>query len=215
MIKIDDFMRGFQQKLEELFEDRIVFLGLQGSYGRNEAKETSDIDVVVIFDELSASDLFLYRSMIDAMPETDLICGFVSSLSELTNWQRSDLLSLFLDTKAIKGSLDFLAPLFSRKDKRDAVLAAACGIYHAASHNFLHARDVAALKAIHKSVMFTLRLKIYAERGIYHPSMKEVADNAEGCDKRILLLDLDDFDNASIVLISWSSELIKTFSEPL
>ncbi len=212
MINIDDFMRVFQQKLEELFEDRIVFLGLQGSYGRNEAKDSSDIDVVVIFNELSDSDLFSYRVMIDSMPEKELICGFVSSVSELMNWQRNDLLSLFLDTKALKGSLSFLEPLFSEQDKREAVLAGGCGIYHAASHNFLHGRDISLLEAIYKSAMFTLRLKLYAENGVYYPSMKEVRANVKGDDKAIASLSFDSFDTASLALINWSSNIIKAFS---
>ena len=35
----------------------ICFAGLQGSYAREEATETSDIDVVVILDRLDMSDL--------------------------------------------------------------------------------------------------------------------------------------------------------------
>lgn len=40
------------QRLNKSFRDRVWFVGLQGSYGRGEATETSDIDIVVILDEL-------------------------------------------------------------------------------------------------------------------------------------------------------------------
>ena len=53
MIDITVWMKNFLQTLNETFGDRVWFVGLQGSYGRGEATETSDIDVVVILDELS------------------------------------------------------------------------------------------------------------------------------------------------------------------
>lgn len=48
MIEITGWMKGFLQKLDNIFGKRVFFVGLQGSYGRGEATETSDIDVVVI-----------------------------------------------------------------------------------------------------------------------------------------------------------------------
>ena len=46
--------------------DRIWFLGLQGSYGRGEAGDQSDIDVVIILDTVSASDLETYAMLLEA-----------------------------------------------------------------------------------------------------------------------------------------------------
>ena len=57
MIDINGWMNDFLQKLDDVFANRVWFVGLQGSYGRGEATETSDIDVVVILDELSVSDI--------------------------------------------------------------------------------------------------------------------------------------------------------------
>ena len=54
MIDITNWMQNFLQTLKSTFANRVWFVGLQGSYGRGEATETSDIDVVVILDELSA-----------------------------------------------------------------------------------------------------------------------------------------------------------------
>ena len=56
MIDINVWMNAFIQKLNEVFANRVWFVGLQGSYGRGEATDSSDIDVVVILDELCASD---------------------------------------------------------------------------------------------------------------------------------------------------------------
>ena len=56
VIDIAAWMKEFLQALNESFENRVWFVGLQGSYGRGEATETSDIDVVVILDELAVAD---------------------------------------------------------------------------------------------------------------------------------------------------------------
>ena len=80
------------------FENRVWFVGLQGSYGRGEATETSDIDVVVILDELSAKDILIYNDMLNTMSHRDLICGFLSGKNELMNWEPSDLVQFYNDT---------------------------------------------------------------------------------------------------------------------
>ena len=83
MIEISTWMDKFIGSLEDSFGDRVWFVGLQGSYGRGEATETSDVDVVVILDELSAQDIQTYNTMLDTLPNRELICGFVSGKQEL------------------------------------------------------------------------------------------------------------------------------------
>ena len=91
MIDITAWMHNFLQTLNETFGDRVWFVGLQGSYGRGEATEKSDIDTVVILDELSASDIKIYNDMLNTLPERKLLCGFLSGKAELLNWEPSDL----------------------------------------------------------------------------------------------------------------------------
>ena len=57
MVNIDVWVDSFTHKLKSVFENRIEFIGLQGSYGRGEASRTSDIDIVVILDKLQTSDI--------------------------------------------------------------------------------------------------------------------------------------------------------------
>ena len=109
MIEIDVWMSDFIHNLNEVFDNRIWFIGLQGSYGRSEATETSDIDVVVILDELSATDIQTYHNMLDTLPHRELICGFLSGKDEILNWEASDLFQFYHDTTPIKGSLDELS----------------------------------------------------------------------------------------------------------
>ena len=106
MIDINIWMKNFLQTLNETFENRVWFVGLQGSYGRGEATETSDIDIVVILDELSAMDIQTYNTMLDGLSHRELICGFLSGKDEILNWEPSDLFQFCNDTIPIKGSLD-------------------------------------------------------------------------------------------------------------
>ena len=54
---MQDWMERFRNTVLKIFGRRIVCIGLQGSRGRGEATETSDIDAVVILDRLDADDL--------------------------------------------------------------------------------------------------------------------------------------------------------------
>ncbi|NLD32346.1 MAG: nucleotidyltransferase domain-containing protein, partial [Trichococcus flocculiformis] len=50
MVDISSWMDAFLLAAEDTFGDRVWFVGLQGSYARGEAMESSDIDVVFILD---------------------------------------------------------------------------------------------------------------------------------------------------------------------
>ena len=78
MLDINAWIQNFLQTLNNTFGARVWFVGLQGSYARGEATENSDIDVVVILDELSASDIKTYNAMLDSLSNRELICGFLS-----------------------------------------------------------------------------------------------------------------------------------------
>ena len=106
MIDITAWMNDFLEKLNCKFENRVWFVGLQGSFARGEATETSDIDIVVILDELSAADIQTYNALLDTLSYRELICGFLSGKNEIINWEPSDLFQFCHDTTPIKGSLD-------------------------------------------------------------------------------------------------------------
>ena len=123
MLDINQWMDQYTAAVRGAFGERIRFIGLQGSRGRGEAKESSDIDVVLILDRLDTEDLNTYRSAVEALPERALLCGFVCGWPELVRWEKSDLLSLLLDTKPICGNLSGLLETIGEEDFRRAVLA--------------------------------------------------------------------------------------------
>ena len=68
MIDISAWTNKFIQTLTKLFRERVWFAGIQGSYGRGEASERSDIDMVVILDELTPEDINAYDRMLASLP---------------------------------------------------------------------------------------------------------------------------------------------------
>ena len=121
MINISSWLDKFLSSLDSVFAQRVWFVGLQGSYARGEANEKSDIDVVVILDELSASDVKAYRKMLDNLEHRKLTCGFLAGKDELLNWEASDLFQFYYDTTPIRGSLDALLPLLDSNTVNRAI----------------------------------------------------------------------------------------------
>lgn len=210
-------MKDLEKRFIDVFGSRIVCLRLQGSYARGEQTSTSDIDVVVILDRVSFSDLQTYRKILDINGCREMLCGFVAGKEELLAWEKYDLLQLYFDTKPYVGSLDFLKDTFTGENIRQAVRVGVCNRYHVASHNFLHARDKAVLKEIYKSACFVVRMKNYYENGIYISSMRELFETVEGCDKKILEecngfsteYSEAEFNDKTQDIIEWASNLIK------
>ena len=59
--------------LTETFGEHLLYVGLQGSYLRGEATETSDVDIMVIFDEINAATLDAYRNLLISVGATSVI----------------------------------------------------------------------------------------------------------------------------------------------
>ncbi|WP_304160371.1 nucleotidyltransferase domain-containing protein [Fusobacterium ulcerans] len=72
------WLENFVVEIKKGFENRIEFIGLQGSHGRGEASKESDIDIVVILDKVEMKDLEKYDEIISKMEDREKICGFIS-----------------------------------------------------------------------------------------------------------------------------------------
>ncbi|MBE6753226.1 MAG: nucleotidyltransferase domain-containing protein [Ruminococcaceae bacterium] len=167
MVEITAWTNEFLQALNEHFADRVWFVGLQGSYSRGEATETSDIDIVVILDRISAADIQTYNAMLDTLPHRELICGFLSGREELFRWEPSDLFQFYYDTTPIKGSLDELLPLIDNAAVDRAIKIGACSIYHGCVHNMLHEKSEDILKGLYKAASITVQAIAFRQTGCY------------------------------------------------
>lgn len=201
MIDIDTWMASLTDKLKDAFGERLVFVGMQGSYRRGEAHEGSDIDAVVIFDQLSLADLKGYREILATMPEHEKACGFVGDRQTLFNWPRHELFQFQMDTSALYGSSDELLPEISRQDIMDSVKTGAAGIYHACCHSFVHDEGYAAcLKEFYKGTFFLLQAIYYLRSGAYIHSKKELLSLLEGEEREILSLSMNWDSQQDVVL---------------
>jgi len=216
MIDINVWMNDFLLKLNEVFENRVWFVGLQGSYGRGEATETSDIDVVVILDELNVSDIQTYQDMLDTLPYRELICGFMSGKDEILNWEPSDLFQFYHDTTAIKGCLDDLIPLIDQVAIDRAIKMGVGYIYHGCVHNMLHEKSEEILKGLYKAASFVVQAIVFKQTGNYikHQSqLLQVASIEERVITETFLKfkngEVVDFNEASRMLFEWSKTWIK------
>ena len=216
MIDINVWMNDFLQKLNEVFANRVWFVGLQGSYGRGEATETSDIDVVLILDELNASDIPTYQDMLDTLPYRELICGFVSGKDEILNWEPSDLFQFYHDTTAIKGSLDDLLPLIDQVAIDRAIKMGACNIYHGCVHNMLHEKTEDILKGLYKAASFVVQAIVFKQTGNYIKHQSQLLQVASAEERMVIETFLKykngevvDFNEASRMLFEWSKKWIK------
>ena len=174
MIDITAWMKCFLQALNKTFEDRAWFVGLQGSYGRGEARDTSDIDVVVILDELSAADIQTYNDMLDTLPHRELICGFLSGKSEILNWEPSDLFQFCNDTTPIKGSLDEVVAMVDNDAVDRAIKIGACNIFHGCVHNMLYEKNDDILVGLYKSASFVVQAIAFKQTGSYIRHQKDL-----------------------------------------
>ena len=216
MIDVNSFLEKFLPLLKVTFGERLWFVGLQGSYARGEATENSDIDIVVILDELTTENITAYGKLAEMLPEKDLFCGFLSGKAELFSWDTAELFQFYYDTKPIIGSLDDLLFLIDNNSIDRAIKAGACTIYHSCVHNMLYEKSYDILKSLYKSAVFVIQAVYFRQSGDY---ISHIADLIQAVDKEeydILNTFINmkncitfNFMEKSELLFKWSGRLIK------
>lgn len=212
MVDIKVWMGELAEKLTGRFGDRLLFLGLQGSYGRGEAGEDSDIDVVTVLDRVELADLDEYRAAVRGMPEGEKACGFLCGAAELKSWPKYDLCQLARDVRAYRGELGPLLPPLGREDLAQAAAIGASGIYHAAVHTYLYApKDnwPGFLKEAHKGAFFALRALYELRTGESVRAKRDLLPRLSGDEREILAYSLlhtqEEPEAAFARLLRWSA----------
>ncbi len=218
IIDIESWSGDLAEKLIKAFGGRLRFVGYQGSYGRGEATEESDIDIVTVLDKLGPKDLDVYRGLVRAMPEGHKACGFICGAKELYHWPSFDLYGLLLDTKPVLGRLWPLVPEFARQVGPEALRVQASALYHMACHSYLYSVDPnAALREMGKPIFFCLRFFAMQRDGSYYASKAELLNVLEGREKELLALTMDrrvsgftkeQTEHAYQLIISWSAAML-------
>lgn len=215
MVDIKVWMERFTKLLKETFGQRIYFVGLQGSYGRGEATESSDIDPVVILDQLTVEDVKAYNAMLEHLPAREKICGFLSGKDELFQWEPSDLFQFYHDTTPILGTLDGLLVKIDQAAVDRAIKIGACNIYHGCVHNMLHEKNDDLVRGLYKSASFVVQAIVFRKTGKYIKGQQELLQMANGKTKEIVATFIAlkngaavEFAPMSEQLFNWAKELI-------
>ena len=180
--------------LREQFGPRLLFVGLQGSHRRGEAREDSDIDIMTILDTLVVDDLAAYRGVLRQLPEGEKAGGFTCGRQELLAWPPFELFQFAQDTDAYYGDLQTLLPEVTRADTVTGARAAVSSLYHFAVYLYLSGDPTTRaddLKGLYKSFFFAMQVVEYLRHGVYVKSKRDLFPMLSGAEAELLHLSMD------------------------
>lgn len=189
MFNIESYICRLIDLLKDRFDSRLLYVGLQGSYLRGEANPNSDVDIMVIIDDLSVTDLDCYREIIASMENYDKSCGFICSREDLANWNPMEICHLLGSTKDYYGALSSFVPKYTRNDVRNFVKMSLNNLYHEICHRYIHAdaeTNMAALPVTYKGVFFILQNLYYLTNGRFILTKAELLPLLEGKNRVVL-----------------------------
>ena len=210
MFDLDSYLNDLISNCRTAFGDRLMYVGLQGSYLRGEAHEDSDIDVMVILDRFSVQDMDRYREILKRIGFYERSCGFICGCEEMAHWTPLEVCQLRHTTKDLLGVLTDYLPPAAREDEVNYVKLSLGNLYHELCHRYIHAdreRNIAAFRGACKGVFFLMQNLHYLESGRFILTKKELKTAVSEEDRRVLELaelpDGFDFDQAFSALFAW------------
>ena len=210
MFDLDSYLNALILSCRAAFGERLLYVGLQGSYLRGEALENSDIDVMVILDRFSVQDMDRYREILKKNGFYERSCGFICGRDELLRWNPLEVCQLRHTTKDLLGVLTDFLPSATWEDEVNYVKLSLGNLYHELCHRYIHAdreRNVATFRGTCKGVFFLMQNLHYLETSHFILTKKELKEAVSAEDRRVLELaelpDGFDFDQAFSVLFAW------------
>ena len=184
---VDIWLDTTIEKLQEKFSQNLLFVGLQGSYNRGEATDFSDIDLIVILENLTFEDLKRYRLIIDSLPHKEKACGFISGKNELQKWSKADMFQFYYDTKSLYGKLEDIIQPPSLDEIKQSIKISSENLYHATVHSFVHSNNyVEDLQNLYKMTFFILQAKYFVQTNNYIQTKKQLVEQLNETEKEIL-----------------------------
>ena len=210
MIDIGDYLQKLVGECKKTFRERLLYVGLQGSYMREEATEQSDIDVMILLEDFSVADMDAYRRILKKIGEYEKSCGFICGRNEMLLWNPLEVCQLRHTTKDVFGELkDFLPPA-ARQDEINYVKLSLGDLYHELCHRYIHAdreKNTAAFRRTCKSAFFLIQNLHFLESGSFAVTKRELKEQVSEEDRAILEMaeypDEYDFDTAFRLLFRW------------
>lgn len=220
MVEIQSYLEKLICRLRNCFGPKLLYVGLQGSYLRGEATEHSDIDVMVVLEELRVSDLDCYRRVIADLEDPEKACGFICGKEDLAKWNPLEICHLLNSTKDYYGVLCTLVPTYTENDIRIFVKLSVNNLYHEICHRYLYAdmeKNIARLPDTYKGVFFILQNLHYLESGVFVPTGKDLLRRLSGKNREVLerAIQFGDgksyaFPEAFELLLTWCQETLRT-----
>lgn len=218
---LEEYMHQLTAGLQRLFGRELLYVGLQGSWRRGEATKDSDIDVVVVLEQLDLERLERYRTLLDELGNREQSCGFLCGKAELAGWNRLEICLLLHETKDYYGTLAGLVPSYTREDVRDYLKLGVGNLYHGLCHGYLHDHSGTfpqELRQLYRSVFYLLQGLCWLRDGEYPLTYRETAQRLSGPDREVLELSAQmrdsafeyEFEQAYRLLFLWCSHLLQT-----
>ena len=210
MFDIDDYLQKIIRECKNAFRDRLLYVGLQGSYMRREATDKSDVDVIIILEHFSVTDMDAYREILKKIGNIEKSCGFICGKAEMMRWNPLEVCQLHHTTKDIFGELKDFLPSATRENEIDYVKMSLGNVYHELCHRYIHAdrvKNIASLRSTGKNMFFLIQNLHYLESGSFAVTKRALKEQASEEDRAILeiadLPDDFDFDTVFPVVFHW------------
>ena len=220
MINVESYISDLISLLQLQFGSRLLYVGLQGSYLRGEATDTSDIDIMVIIDALSIADLMQYRRIIQSLESFDKSCGFICSKQDIENWNPLEMCHLIHTTKDYYGVLRDFVSNYSQEDIRNFVKISVNNLYHEICHRYVHSRDnddIVKLTGSYKCVFFILQNLHYLNCGRFMATKAELISVLDDNNRKILIRAIElergvthEFHDSFTLLFDWCQNILQT-----
>jgi len=218
MIDPKAYLDALIPRLKTVFAERLAYVGLQGSYLRGEAHEGSDIDIMLVVENLSVADMDTYRQIISQLDFPEKSCGFICSKADLAHWNPLEIFHVLNSTRDCYGPLSNLIPEYSRQDVIHFIKYSLNNLYHEICHRYIHAdreKSVANLPFSLKGVFFILQNLHWLRTGNYISTKSELLAALTGKDRQVLQMSIEipgsgayDFDACFECLFSWCQETL-------
>ena len=210
MIDIEDYLQKLIGACINTFRERLLYVGLQGSYMREEASEKSDVDVMIILEDFSVADMDAYREILKKIGAYEKSCGFISGRNEMLLWNPLEVCQLRHTTKDLFGVLKDYLPSATRRDEINYVKLSLGNLYHELCHRYIHAdreKNMAAFRRTCKSAFFLIQNLHFLESGSFAVTKRELKEQVSEEDRAILEMaeypDEYDFDTAFRLFFRW------------
>ena len=216
MIDIDKYLNDLLSECKNVFGGRLLYMGLQGSYMRGEANENSDIDIMLIIDGFTVSDMDAYRRILSYIGNVDKSCGFICGKDEIRRWNPLEVLQLLHTTKDVYGTLSDYLPKARREDEINYTKISLGNLYHELCHRYIHAdreKNIIKFRGTCKSLFFLIQNLHYLQSGEFIITKRELKESVCIEDRAVLemteLSDGYDFDKAFSAVFDWCKNAFK------